>query len=218
MHGRVCARLLALWFLVVLTPNLGAQANRAETARDAVDSTFLPASPIPKPNLPEPAAPNLRTHWPIYVGIYGFPQMAHAAGIIFSGTVTAIARSPARGAPSQSVKTVLITFHIDQAIRGATPGQDLTIHQWMGAWTSGQRYRVGEHVLLFLYPLSKLGLTSCVGGTLGRFALDPAGRVLLSAQHLSAFRSDPVLGGKSHVSITDLSEAVRRASEEASAR
>ena len=78
----------------------------------------------------------------------------------------------------------------------------------------GQRYRVGERVLLFLYPPSKLGLTSCVGGRMGRFTVDPWGRVLLSAQHLSAFRADPVLGGKSRVRFSDFALAVRRASEE----
>jgi hypothetical protein len=69
-------------------------------------------------------------------------------------------------------------------------------------------------VLLFLYPPSKLGLTSCVGGTIGRFAIDPWGRVLLSAQHLAAFRADPVLGGKSRLRFSDFALAVRRASEE----
>jgi hypothetical protein len=145
--------------------------------------------------------------------------MAHAAGMIFSGTVTAIARSPSRSQPfTQSVKTVAITFRVDQGIRGATPGQDLTIHQWMGVWTNGQRYRVGERVLLFLYPPSKLGLTSCVGGPLGRFMFDSAGRALISAQHLSAFYSDPILGGKSYARFSDFAEAVRRASAEESAR
>jgi len=138
--------------------------------------------------------------------------IARAAGAIFSGTVTLIARRPASS--SQAVETFVITFHIENAIRGATPGEDLTISQWIGLWSSGQRYRVGERVLLFLYPPSKLGLTSCVAGAMGRFTIDPRGRVLLSAQHLSAFRADPVLGGKSRVSFSDLASAVQRAGEE----
>jgi hypothetical protein len=112
------------------------------------------------------------------------------------------------------VETVAITFHIENAIRGATPGEDLTISQWIGLWAGGQRYRVGEHVLLFLYPPSKLGLTSCVAGGMGRFNVDQWGRVLLSAQHLLAFRADPVLGGKSRLPFSDFALAVRRASEE----
>ena len=145
-------------------------------------------------------------------GVVGFPQFVRAAGIIFSGTVTNIQRRPAiRG---QTVETVAVRFHIESAIRGATSGKDLTITQWIGLWSSGQRYRVGERVLLFLYPNSKLGLTSWVGGTLGHFAIDRNGRVLLTAQHLGAFRKDPVLGGKSHVRVSDFARAVKQAIEE----
>src|ERR1700687_4738232 len=123
----------------------------------------------------------------------------------------AIARRPANN--GQTVETVTITFHVDNAIRGATPGEDLTISQWIGLWSGGQRYRVGERVLLFLYPPSKLGLTSCVSGAMGRFTINPRGRILLSAQHLSAFRADPVLGGKSRTRFSDFVLAVRRAEE-----
>jgi hypothetical protein len=137
--------------------------------------------------------------------------VARAAGTIFSGTVKSIARHSAR---TGQVETVAITFHIENAIRGTIPGQDLTISQWIGLWSSGQRYRIGEHVLLFLYPPSKLGLTSSVAGGVGHFTVDSWGRVLLSAHHLSAFRADPVLGGKSRVSFRDFALAVRRASGE----
>jgi len=149
--------------------------------------------------------------WPVPPGTIGFPQIARAAGTIFSGTVTAIARRPATR--SQAVETVAITFHVERALRGTTPGDNLTISQWIGLWSTGQRYRVGERVLLFLYPPSKLGLTSSVAGPMGRFSVDPLGRVLLSAQHLSAFRTDPVLGGKSRVVFSDFALAVQRASE-----
>jgi hypothetical protein len=144
--------------------------------------------------------------------MFGFPQFVRAAGMIFSGKVTNIERRPAT--LGQSVETVAVTFHIENAIRGATPGEDLTITQWIGLWSSGQRYRVGERVLLFLYPKSKLGLTSSVGGTLGRFAIDRMGRVLLTAQHLTAFREDPVVGGKSRARVSDFARAVRQANEE----
>jgi hypothetical protein len=161
-------------------------------------------------------APDLRHRLPITppgsAETNGLPVIARAAGTIFSGRVTSIARhAPGNG---RAVETVAITFHIDNAIRGATPGEDLTISQWIGLWSGGQRYRLGEHVLLFLYPPSKLGLTSCVAGGMGRFTIDPWGRVLLSAHHLSAFRADPVLGGKSRVRFSDFALAVRRASEE----
>lgn len=145
-------------------------------------------------------------------GVFGFPQFVRAAGMIFSGTVTKIDRRPATA--GQTVETVAVTFHVENALRGATPGQDLTVTQWIGLWSSGQHYHVGERVLLFLYPASRLGLTSWVGGPLGHFAVDPAGRVLLSAQQLSAFRKDPVLGGKSRARFGDFALAVRQAGEE----
>ena len=107
-----------------------------------------------------------------------------------------------------------MTFHVENAVRGATPGRDLTITQWIGLWASGQRYRVGERVLLILYPNSKLGLTSVVGGSLGRFAVDRAGWVQLTAEHVAAFRGDPVLGGKLRARFGDFALAVRHAGEE----
>jgi len=110
-----------------------------------------------------------------------------------------------------SIGSVAITFHVDRALRGTITGKNLTIHEWATLWSSGQRYRPGERVLMFLYPPSRLGLTSCVAGPVGRFVVDPQGRVLLSKQHLAVLRADPVLGGKSRVNLDDFAQAVRRA-------
>jgi len=60
-----------------------------------------------------------------------------------------------------------VTFRIDEAIRGVKKGQSIQISEWGGLWQAGERYQAGEHVLLFLYPQSKLGLTSPVAGSLG---------------------------------------------------
>jgi hypothetical protein len=203
MYGRSCTCLLAIFVLILAPVFLRGQSGRANSA---------PEFTIPLPlELGQPPTPELR-HPIRRPGTIGFPPMVRAAGTIFSGTVTALARRPA--SHSQAVETVAITFHVENAIRGATPGEDLTISQWIGLWSGGQRYRVGERVLLFLYPSSKLGLTSSVAGAMGRFTIDARGRILLSAQHLSAFRADPVLGGKSRVRFSDFAEAVRRANEE----
>lgn len=202
MHGRSYPCLLTISFLILAPVLLRGQSDRLRS-----DFAFPP--PIARPTPTEPGSPPRPVLPP---GTIGFPQIARAAGTIFSGTVTAIARHPATG--HQSVETVAITFHVERAIRGATPGEDLTISQWIGLWTNGQRYRVGEHVLLFLYPPSKLGLTSCVAALMGRFNIDPLGRVQLSAQHLLAFQADPILGGKSKVRFSDFALAVQRAGEE----
>jgi hypothetical protein len=202
MYGRSCTCLLAIFVLILAPVFLRGQSARVSAPELALPLPLELGQP-PTPDLRRPTMPPR----PI-----GFPPIVRAAGTIFSGTVTAITRRPANH--GQAVETVAITFHVENAIRGATPGEDLTISQWIGLWSGGQRYRVGEHVLLFLYPPSKLGLTSCVAGAMGRFTIYARGRILLSAQHLSAFRADPVLGGKSQVRFSDFALAVRRVSEE----
>jgi len=118
--------------------------------------------------------------------------------------------SPNRADPASST----ITFRVEHAIRGTVAGQSLTIHEWAGLWSSGERYRVGEHVLLFLYSPSRLGLTSPVAGAMGRFALDSQGQVMLNALHFANLAEDPLLGGKTAVPYIDFALAVRRASGE----
>ena len=183
-------------------------------AQGGPSARIAPRSPAEPPSAQVKAGRIIRPPGTPFVppGVYDLPQLARAAGMIFSGTVTNIELRPATA--GQATETVAVTFHVERAIRGATTGHDLTIRQWAGMWSSGQRYRLGEQVVLFLYPKSKLGLTSWVGGPLGHFAVDSAGRVLLTAQHLVAFRQDPVLGGKSRARLSDFALAVRQAAEE----
>ena len=116
------------------------------------------------PHLPKPVIPAL-------------PSLTHNAGYIFSGKVKAVERI----APSatDSVPVMRITFQVEKGFRGVRSGQELVIREWASLWRSGERYRPGERVMLFLYPPSKLGLTSPVGGELGRFGIDPGGRVII---------------------------------------
>jgi hypothetical protein len=179
------------------TPDFGLPATVLDTVVSAPSAT--PAPPAnPPASRPNPVAP-------IAVGLRG---LTNAAGTIFSGTVTKIVRQPATHG---SVQTVAITFHVEQALRGATPGQDITIQQWLGLWTSGQRYHVGERVLLFLYPPSKLGLTSTVAGPIGRFTVDPLSHILFTPQHLPLTQSDPILAGRLRVSWNEFAQAAVRA-------
>jgi len=201
---RRCASFLLAFFLLL-------SCAPAQTVAPRQPRRFAPETQARPTQLAEPV-----THFPRFpvVGTdsSSLPPFARAAGMIFSGTVTQIERMPAH--TGQAVAAVTVTFHVENAIRGVTAGNDLTISQWVGLWASGQRYRVGEKVLLFLYPNSKLGLTSWVGGAMGRFAMDASGRVLLNSQQLSVFRKDPVVGGRSRVHFSDFALAVRRASEE----
>jgi hypothetical protein len=113
-------------------------------------------------------------------GLIPRPNLGHLAstsGYIFSGTVTSVTRATTTN--STTVPTMQITFRIDQAIRGVRAGQSLTIHEWAGLWDAGERYHPGEQVMLFLYPPSRLGLTSSVAGAQGRLPIDRSGRVVL---------------------------------------
>jgi hypothetical protein len=149
----------------------------------------------PSPGTP-PAVPNLG-------------QLVHSSGYIFAGTVTAVERV----APAfrSEVATVRVTFRVEQAVRGVRDGQMLVIHEWAGLWESGERYRPGERVLLFLYRPSRLGLTSPVGGPMGRFNVDRSGRMILQSTALPLRPSPTATGlrpGKTGISVRSLTRAI----------
>jgi hypothetical protein len=127
------------------------------------------------------------------------------AGYIFAGTVKNVRRdAPHAGA----VATMEITFHVDKAMRGVHTGESLVIHEWAGLWQAGERYQPGEQLLLFLYPPSKLGLTSAVGGEAGRFKLDERGQVILDPVHAGTIpktaNTTALLKGKTRVGTSEL--------------
>ncbi len=75
----------------------------------------------------------------------------------------------------------------------------------------------GQHILLFLYPPSRLGFTSPVGGPLGQIALDSNG-MYVSRNELR-FRQETLLwqdekNEAQSVSVVQLERAIRRAREE----
>lgn len=113
-------------------------------------------------------------------------KMSRDSGIVFSGVVTQVQRS------ASAAGTTQITFRVENALRGVRRGQVVTIREWSGLWNNGERYVTGERVLLFLYPKSKLGLTSPVGGKAGRYAVDSAGRVLVGSPQTITPRPVPL--------------------------
>jgi hypothetical protein len=233
MHGRSCAGLLAGFFFfgsLILGQSVHGQDSSRATDQPTQSSdayqrnlwqsnvrtavVAFPTLPItPGSPVPAPISQPLPWRGPILPAPSGFAQLARSAGIIFSGTVTNIEHTSAN-VPGQAVGAVAITFHVETAIRGVTAGKSLTITQWIGLWSNGQRYRVGERLLLFLYPRSRIGFTSCVAAGMGRFVVDSSGRVWLSPQQILAFRTDPVLGRKSRLTLREFASAVRRAGEE----
>lgn len=158
-------------------------------------------------------------------------QLSRRAGMIFAGTVltagSQTANTPAFTETARSNRVVpatapaiQLTFRVDQAIAGVEPGQILTIHEWAGAWAMQPPMRRGEHLLIFLYPPSRLGLTSPVGGPMGQVALDPTGKNV--SEH---WQHAPVVGRNvdrnvnrnavnERVSVVQLERAIRGARKE----
>ncbi len=138
-------------------------------------------------------------------------QATQRAGTIFAGRVMSI--TPIRATASDRIGSVQVTFQVEQAVRGVRVGQTLSIREWAGLWSSGERYHMGERLMLFLYAPSKVGLTSPVGGPGGRLAVDREGRVRLSPLQAQAVRviSPQIRIDPDHrVPVRDFTRAVRR--------
>ena len=104
-------------------------------------------------------------------------QLSRAAGMVFAGTVLGTEARPATN--DQAIPTIEVKFRVDRAIAGVRKGEVLTIREWAGAWSRQRALRPGQRVLLFLYPPSRLGLTSPVGGPLGQIALNRKGETVV---------------------------------------
>src|SRR5713226_3237322 len=161
-------------------------------------------------------------------------QLSRRAGMIFAGTVltaatqtatdhTAATDRASSAATPAATPVVQLSFRVDQAIAGVEQGQILTIHEWAGAWSMHRPMRSGQHILIFLYPLSRLGFTSPVGGSLGQIALDPTGKnVSKTGQKPPAptgvrnelLSQPPVSADLRSVSVVQLERAIRSAREE----
>lgn len=155
----------------------------------------VPPQPAPVVPIPTPLQQNL------------FRQLIHSAGSIFVGRVIAVGP----GLPPISERSATaITFQIEHAMLGTSAGTTLTIHEWRGLWDRGERYRVGERVLLFLYPQSKLGFTSPIAGTLGRFAVNSQDQIELTGPHAALWTGTGTFSGKAVVSYPDFALAIQR--------
>jgi hypothetical protein len=91
-------------------------------------------------------------------------RMSDQAGIVFVGEVIAIRRHPGEDGASGIVE---VDFRIDQAVRGSTAGGTFTLREWAGLWTGGDRYNVGQRLLMLLHNPGPTGITSPVGGMAG---------------------------------------------------
>jgi len=161
----------------------------------------LAAEERPGPLSQAPQLPNLHA-------------LAMRSGYVFAGTVKAVELIKPRRKDKDSVAVMQITFHVDKGYRGVRTGQIFAIHEWAGLWESGERYHAGEHVMLFLYPPSKLGLTSPVPN--GRFPVDSGGGIVIPAARPPSTNlpAPGLLPPGLRVSPQDFGLALRRAEQE----
>ena len=169
-------------FLTILASIVPAAAEPRLPPSSHVSSAVLADLAIPKPVL---------------------RHIIRDSGKIFAGTVIKVERVDPT--PASAIATTQITFRVEEPIRGVRQGQVVQVQEWSGLWQTGERYRVGERVLLFLYPPSKLGLTSPVGGTVGRLQIDRNRRVALKSASTARART---------IKLKTLAAALRRAAKE----
>jgi len=112
--------------------------------------------------------------------------LAKPSGYVFLGTVLSVKHNAAAGATG--IASTEITFQVNEAIRGVHKGEHVTIREWAALWQGGERYEPGEQVALFLYPPSKLGFTSPVGGDLGRFRVDSTSHIIIEPARRALLR------------------------------
>lgn len=140
-------------------------------------------------------------------------QLSCDSGIIFSGTVLEI-RS-VRPGPHKQIPTMKIRFRVERAIAGVHARQVVTIREWAGAW-SEHPLNAGQHVLLLLYPQSRLGLTSPVGGSLGQVTLSNKNTVMRPV-FVADNRNGSQLGDPTEsesgapITLSQLEQAIRNA-------
>jgi hypothetical protein len=166
-------------------------------------------------------------------------QLSRRAGMIFAGTVltattlaaatqtlttqTAAPDRPVPAALPGTIPSVQLSFRVDLPIAGVERGQILIIHEWAGAWSMHRPMSSGQHILIFLYPLSRLGFTSPVGGSLGQVVLDPSGKIVSNYEQTpsapiglqnESLPQPPVPLDTRSVSVVQLERAIRSARNE----
>jgi hypothetical protein len=99
------------------------------------------------------------------------PQLVEDAGKIFLGKCIEVRSGKD---PDTGLIVTWITFEVSKGIKG-DPGETETIkqlggtHEGLTVTSFTPTFRVGEEVLLFVYPASAVGLTSAVGLHQGKF-------------------------------------------------
>jgi hypothetical protein len=95
-------------------------------------------------------------------------EMTAAAGRVVHGRVAEV--RPGRHPRQPGLAVVFVRVAVAETLKGAA-ARELSFMQYAGGGSSYHlpQYRVGEEVVLFLYPESRYGLTSPVGEGQGKF-------------------------------------------------
>ncbi len=138
---------LSFWLCAVLIASVSSVTARAQgQTSKVVEKRNLGAAGPAAPALPPGLSAVLM-------------QLAGHAAVIFSGQVLAVT-------PSAGV--VDIRFHVENSIRNCPQNGDYVLREWAGLWTAHpDRYRIGQHVLLFLTARNSAGLSAPVDGSDG---------------------------------------------------
>lgn len=101
--------------------------------------------------------------------------MTDAAGVVFTGTVTAVRK------PAQPGGVVEIDFAVAEAVRGVA-GTSYTLREWGGLWPANDEpFRPGQCFLMLLHTPNAAGLSSPVGGPDGAIPIRGSGVAAISA-------------------------------------
>lgn len=135
--------------------------------------------------------------------------------MIFAGTVLSAAhQSHVTDRSAQGTPVAELDFRVDEPIAGTgvARGETLQIHEWLGALSMHRPMLPGQRFLVFLYPLSRLGLTSPVGGSNGEVPLDSSGKNVSSKHFANQQKSVAFAFANSGiVSVVQLERAIRGA-------
>lgn len=101
--------------------------------------------------------------------------LTDAAGVVFSGTVTAVRRPAERGG------IVEIDFAVADALRGVS-SSNYTLREWAGLWQANDEpFRPGQRYLMLLHTPNAAGLSSPVGGSDGAIPIQGSGLAAASS-------------------------------------
>jgi len=162
------------------------------------------AAPV-QPIAPEPPLPR----------VPGLQFIVNRAGLIFSGTVVSVER--VRATRPDEIETVQVRFRVEQPVRGVKAGQTLSVREWGGLWVGRPRYAVGQRLMLFFYPPSKLGLTSPVAG-LGNLQIDRQGWLRPSPGQQRVLEDSGIVSRvpmrNGHIAVRDFAQMLRTSAAE----